>query len=164
MADRRRLREDSEPAERIDPLKGPDRGRIDAGAADTMEAVAAGDEVAGDLVADTVLAIGDTRVIGIEIMRLDVTGLVNRGEAGRLARVHQIERHLGLSVEHHRLAGGGMQIDAVPRAAKGELDAIVDQALATGARAGADLVEQRHRALFEQAGADPAEHVFRRLT
>ena len=32
-----------------------------------------------------------------------------------------------------------------------------------GARAGADLVEQRHGTLFEQAGADAAEHIFRRL-
>jgi len=56
-----------------------------------------------------------------------------------------------------------MQIDAVPRAAKGELDAMMDQALAMGARAGADLVQQRHRALLEQAGANAAEHIFRRL-
>jgi hypothetical protein len=32
-----------------------------------------------------------------------------------------------------------------------------------GARAGADLVEQRHRAFLKQAGADTAEHIFRRL-
>jgi len=44
-----------------------------------------------------------------------------------------------------------------------ELDPMVDQPLAMGARAGADLVEQRNRALLEQAGADPAEHIFRRL-
>jgi hypothetical protein len=32
-----------------------------------------------------------------------------------------------------------------------------------GACAGADFVEQRHRAFLEQAGADAAEHIFRRL-
>ena len=56
-----------------------------------------------------------------------------------------------------------MHVDAVARAAEGEFDAMVDQPLAMGARAGADLVEQRHRALLEQAGADAAEHIFRRL-
>ena len=56
-----------------------------------------------------------------------------------------------------------MHVDAVARAAEGELDAVVDQALAMGARAGADLVEQRYRAFLEQAGADAAEHIFRRL-
>src|SRR3984957_906674 len=52
VADRWRLRQDSEPAERIDSLKGLDRRRLHAGAADAMESVATGDEVAGDLVAD----------------------------------------------------------------------------------------------------------------
>jgi hypothetical protein len=40
---------------------------------------------------------------------------------------------------------------------------MMDQTLAVGARPGAYLVEQRHRSLLEQAGADPAEHIFRRL-
>ena len=96
-------------------------------------------------------------------MRLDVGGLIDGGEPGRLAGVHQVERHLGLAVDHDRLAGGGVHVDAVPGAAEGELDAVMDQPLAMGARAGADLVEQRHRAFLEQAGADAAEHVFRRL-
>ena len=56
-----------------------------------------------------------------------------------------------------------MQVDAVARAAEGELDAMMDQAFAMRARAGADFVEQRHGAFFEQAGADAAEHIFRRL-
>ena len=56
-----------------------------------------------------------------------------------------------------------MHVDAVPRAAKGQFDAMVNQALAVRARAGADLVEQRHRAFFKQARTDAAEHVIRRL-
>ena len=39
----------------------------------------------------------------------------------------------------------------------------MDQPLAVRARSGADLIEQRHRALFEQAGADAAEHIVGRL-
>ena len=35
--------------------------------------------------------------------------------------------------------------------------------LAVGARAGADLVEQSHRAFLEQAGTDAAQHIFGRL-
>jgi hypothetical protein len=56
-----------------------------------------------------------------------------------------------------------MYVDAVPRAAKGQFDAMMNQALAMRARAGADLVEQRHGALFEQTGPNAAEHIFRRL-
>ena len=47
--------------------------------------------------------------------------------------------------------------------AEGELDAVMDQALAVRARAGADFIEQRDRAFFEKAGADAAEHIVRRL-
>ena len=53
-----------------------------------------------------------------------------------------------------------MHVDAVARAAEGELHAVVDQALAMGPRAGADLVQQLDRAFLEQAGADPRQHVF----
>ncbi len=128
-----------------------------------MKAVAAGDEVAFDLVREAIPDIADARAVAIEIMRFDVGGLVDRGEPGRLAGVHQVERYFRLAVDHDRLAGGGVHVDAMARAAERELHAMVDQPLAMGARAGADLVEQRHRAFFEQAGADPAEHIFRRL-
>ncbi len=39
----------------------------------------------------------------------------------------------------------------------------MEQALAMRPRARADFVEQRHGALFQQAGADAAEHIFARL-
>ena len=58
---------------------------------------------------------------------------------------------------------GPAVVDAMTAAAKRKLDAIVDQPLAVRARAGADFIEQRHRALFQKAGADAAEHIFRRL-
>ena len=45
------------------------------------------------------------------------------------------------------------------RAAEGEFDPAMDQPLAVRAGADADLIEQRHRPLFEQAGADAAEHI-----
>ena len=49
------------------------------------------------------------------------------------------------------------------RAAEREFDAVMHQALAMRALAGADLIQQRHGAFLEQAGADAAEHVFRAL-
>jgi hypothetical protein len=128
-----------------------------------MKTVAAGDEVAFDLVADAVLDISDARAVAIEIERFDVGGLIDGGEAGRLAGVHQVERHLGLAVDHDGLAGGAVHVDAVARAAEREFDTMVHQPLAMSALPGADLVEQRHRAFLEQAGADPAEHILRRL-
>ena len=44
-----------------------------------------------------------------------------------------------------------------------ELDAMVHQALAMRPRTGADFIEQRHGAFFQQSGADAAEHIIRRL-
>src|ERR1700754_4746653 len=103
-------------------------------------------------------------MIGVEIVRLDVGGFIDRGETGRLARVHQIERHFGLAVDHHGPAGGRVHVDAMSRSAEGELDAMMYQALATGARPGTDFVEQVDRSLFKQAGANAAEHIVRRLS
>ena len=48
-------------------------------------------------------------------------------------------------------------------AAECKLDAMMDQAFAMRARAGADLIEQGDRAFFQQAGADAAEHIVRGL-
>src|SRR6185437_12349724 len=58
MRDRRRVREDAEPPERIDPLESLDCIRLHGDAADAMKAVAAGDEVALDLAGDAVPQIG----------------------------------------------------------------------------------------------------------
>src|SRR4030095_11691171 len=97
-----------------------------AGTADAMKAVAAGDEVAFDLVREAVLDVADARPVGVEIMRLDVGGLVDGGEAGGLAGVHQVERDLGLAVDHDGLVGGAVHVDAVPGAAERLVDAMID--------------------------------------
>src|ERR1700676_2848642 len=79
LADRRRLRQDPEPAERIDPFERLDRRRLYAGAANAVKTVAAGDEIAIDLVRDAVLDVSDARMIGVKIVRLDVGGFINGG-------------------------------------------------------------------------------------
>ena len=99
-------------------------------------------------------------MIGVEIERLDVFGLVDAGEPGRLPGIHQVERHLGLAIDRHALAGRAVQIDTVAFAAEGKLDALMHEALAMQPFAGADLIEQGHGAFFQQAGADSAEHIF----
>src|SRR4051812_38288391 len=163
MGDRRRFREDSEPSEGIDALEGLDRRWIHARPADAMGAVATGDEIASDLVAHAILLVAYARTIGVEIVRLDVGRLIDRRQARGFARVHQVEGNFGLAVDHHRLAGGSLHVDPMPRAAESQLDALMDQALAVGACARAYFIEQRDGALFEQPGADAAEHILRRL-
>ena len=47
----------------------------------------------------------------------------------------------------------------MPRAAEGELDAVMDQTFAMQPCGNADLVEQIDRALFEHAGANARQHI-----
>ncbi|MGY4617965.1 hypothetical protein ACVWZ4_003192 [Bradyrhizobium sp. USDA 4472] len=111
-----------------------------------------------------VLDPGYARVIAIEIMRLHILGLVDGGEASRFPRVHQVERDLGLAIDHDRLAGRGLHVDAMPTAGEGKLDAFMQQPFGMRPRAGADLVEQSNRSLLQKAGPDASEHVIRALS
>ena len=162
VADRRRLRQDPEPAERIDPLEGLDRRRLDAGAADAVKAVAAGDEVAGDLVADAVLDVSDARMIGVEIMRLDVAGLVDRGEAGA-CRARPSGR--GSPRSGHRSSRScrwpafmSMRWRAPPNASSMPSWTRPSRCSRAPAPTSSSCVD---RALFEHAGADPRQHIVR---
>ena len=125
-----------------------------------MEAVAAGDEVAGDLVLDPVLAIAHLRPLAVEIVDAHVLGFVDRDRAGGLPRIHQIPGDFRLAVHGHVLAAGETaQIDAVARAAEAKLDAAVHQALRVQPRADARPVDQVHRALLEHARADAPKNI-----
>ena len=98
--------------------------------------------------------------MAVEVVQGDVGGLVDGGQAGGAARVHQIARQLGLAVDHHALAAGqAAHVDAVALAPPEHFEAAVDQALAMHARTDADLVEEVDAHLLEDAGADAAEHV-----
>ena len=53
----------------------------------------------------------------VEAVRGDIGGVVDRRQAGRCARLHQVARDLGLAVDDDPLAAGQpMQVDAVARA------------------------------------------------
>jgi len=90
-----------------------------------MKTVAAGDEVAGDFVFDPVLPIAHDRMLAAEIAECHVLGLIDGNAARGVACVHQVARHLGLAVDHHRAAGQRLEIDAVHRAVEAEAAARV---------------------------------------
>ena len=94
-----------------------------------------------------------------DIVQGHVLRRVDGRRADRRAAVHQVLGDLGLAVDHHRLAGQLLEGDAVAHAVDADLDAVVHQAFAVHARADAGLVEQIHRALLDDAGADAAEHI-----
>ena len=128
--------------------------------ADAVEAVAAADEVALQLLRLAVLAEADPGAVAGEIVDGHVLGLEHdlaaRGETG----VDQILGHLGLTVHGHGLAGERAEIDAVPPAAEAQLDAVVHQADRAHPLANLRLIEQVDRALLEHARANPPLHVF----
>ena len=128
-----------------------------------MEAVATRDIVAFDFLHDAVLAVAHDRTVGLEVAQADVQRLVDGRGADGGARVHQVAGHLGLAIDRHRLAGQRLEVDAAAHAVERDLGPVMDEALALQPRAGARLVDQRDRALFEHAGADAAEHIVLRF-
>src|SRR5207253_10860816 len=65
---RRRFRQDAEPAERIDPVVILEHACRKARPADAVEAVAAADEIAFDLLRLAVVAEADSRMAAVEIV------------------------------------------------------------------------------------------------
>ena len=109
---------------------------------------------------DPVLAPGDAGAGAVVVQGLHVLGPVDGLQAGLRALRHQVARDLGLAVDHHLLAGQGLDVDAQPRGPVGHLEARVRQALLAQPGVDAGLGQQVHGGLRQHAGADAAEHVF----
>jgi hypothetical protein len=160
LRDRRRVAQEPEPAERIDPLVVLDRAVRHALAADAVKAVAAGDEIAIDRLRLAVGPIGHARPFAQNIVQRDILRLVDGRGAGGGAAVHQILGDLGLPVDHDGLAGQRLEVDAMPHPVDADLRAVMHEAFAVHARADARLVEEIDRDLLDDTGADAAKHVF----
>ena len=151
VAGRLRLGQDAEPGEGVEPVVDGHRGGRDRRAADAVEAVTAGDEVAVQRAAGPADAGPPADVVhrdpaGVEDQRLPV------GQALR----DQVAHHLLLAVDGDALAGEPGQVDAVVLALKTQLHAVMRQALAVQAGGHAGIGERVHAALLEQPGADAA--------
>src|SRR5260370_35593911 len=116
--DWRRLRQQPEPAGRVDAFECFDGIAGDVPPGDAVETVTAGNKIAGDLVRSTVLDVTNARAIAVEIMQTDVGGVIDRDEAGLLASGHQVARDFGLSVDGDcHAVRGVVQVYAVAYAA-----------------------------------------------
>ncbi len=157
---RRRLGQDAEPGEGIGPfVSRQDAGR-NARPADAVKAVAAGDEVAGQLVLRAVQAIADARLAAVDIVDRDVRRLeTDLSVLGEAQGDHVLHR-LVLTVDRDRAAAGQVfKIDPVAAAGEANFDAPVDQALAPQAFAEPRLDQGFDGDLLQHAGPDPALHV-----
>ena len=117
----------------------------------------------GRLVVQPAVAIAHDRCIAVEAVEAHVLGLVDGLRAGRAARVHQVARDLGLAVDDDRLAHERVEVDPVPFAARCDLDAVMDEALAVQAPRDVGLLDGLDGALLEHARAYASEHVVGRV-
>ena len=128
-----------------------------------MVAIAAGDEIAVDLLAPAVLRVAHPRPAGIEIIDRKRLRFPDDAAACRLTCIRQIFLYLGLAIDHHASAGKTLQIDPVRAAVEREFDAVVRKTLAHHPRPDTSLVQQIDRAPLEQSGPDARLDILTRL-
>ena len=159
IRDRRRVRKQTQPSERIDALVGTEEVCGYAVAADAMKAVASGDEIADDLARCAAFNKIDASLVTLQIMQADGAGLVNGVLTRRCSRIHQIACDLSLAVDRHCTAHQCVEIDVMPDAAESDLGAVVSQSFLGDATTGSCLLQQRDCPWFDEPGADTSENV-----
>jgi hypothetical protein len=154
------LGQDAEPAERIDVLARREHAIGHRRAADAVEAVAAGDDLAAQLVALAVVAVAQRRLVGVDALWRHVLGPEQERRAGFDASGDQVLNDLLLAVNRDAAAVGQLvERDSVALAAEAQLNAVVHEPLPLEALAHAHLEQEVDGALLEHAGADAALYV-----
>ncbi len=121
-----------------------------------MKAVAAGDEVADELLLPAGMPEPDLRRLAGEIVDADIGSLEQDPPAVGEPACDEVLHHLLLAVDGDALADQVAEIDVVQGAVEGEMNAMVKHSLALHARAHAGLDQEVARPLLDQAGADAA--------
>jgi hypothetical protein len=149
------LGEDPEPTEGVVALEASEHSRGDRPAADAVEAVASGEDVALELPRPPIVDEADTRPIGRQVVHPDVAGLKEEWQPARDARTDQILDDLRLAVNHDRASRQLAEPQAVTLDLELELDPAVREPLAFDRDADAELGEEVGVALLDHTGADP---------
>jgi len=121
-----------------------------------VKAVAASDEVAGDLQRGAAGAAGHPRLVGEDVVQADLARGVDGFRAGRGAPVHEVPGDLGLPVDRHRLAGQRLEREGMAHAVDADLHAVVHETVAVHPAANPGLVKEIARNLLDHAGAHAA--------
>lgn len=148
ITDRRSINQDAEPAKRINLLVGANGVWRHAGAAHAVIAIATGYEVATQLAVHPAMAVANDGAGAVKTVHARAVGLVNRRQARRGTRVHQVTRHFGLAIDRNAPAGEPQKVYAVQSVVEGNLDAIVHQAFPVQALGDAHAFEQVDRGLL----------------
>ena len=125
-----------------------------------MEAVAAGDEVAGDLAGLARSREGDARPRAVEIVDRGLLGLEQDRPVIGEPPGDQVLHHFLLAIDGDCLAAGQLpEVEAVPMLADLDLDALMHEAFALEPRIEAGFPQGIDAALLEHAGAHPVLHI-----
>ena len=123
-------------------------------AAHAVEAVAAGDGVAAQLVVGAVVPEADAGRVGVDVVHADVVDLEQQLGARRQPRLDEVADHLLLAVDGDRGTAGQLrQRDPVPDAVEAQLEPLVHEPLAVQALAQPGGPQQVDGALLEHPGA-----------
>ena len=155
VGDRRRMGEHAEPGKVVGPAIGFDDALGHGRAADAVEAVAAGDEIAFEHLVDAVLPVMDARPGAVEILDARHLGFEDQRRAGFQPGGDQVLHHFELAVDHHAAAGQGRQVEMDGAAAEADVEPVVDHAFAAHAPVEAEIGERVDRAGLQHAGAHP---------
>src|SRR5262245_51156216 len=149
--------QDAEPTERVGPREDGQRAVRNGLAADAVRAVAARDEIAGDLLRLPRAAEANLRRLAIEIVNAYLFDLEEDFRARIETRVDQIFDDFGLAIYRNGAPASQLaQVDSVATPAKTQLDAAMNESLPSHPLADARFVEDVHSALFQNACADTA--------
>ena len=119
-----------------------------------MEAVAAGDDAAVQLVVLAAGHVPDDRGVALDLVDGHVRGLEHDRVSGGEAGSDEVLDDLLLAIDRDRVADELVEVEAVPATLEGQLDAPVGQALAVESFGDAELAEEGDAGVFEHAGAD----------
>ncbi len=161
---RRRVGENPQPAERINPLEHFQAVRRNRLPRHAMETVATGDVVTIESIRFAVLVEGDKGFSGFHAVGYDVAGFIDRLCTGVPTSGHQIAGDLGLAIDRYGFAARQrLQIDVYPAPIEGQFEACMHQPFGVHALTHSSLTQQLYHALFEDTGADASEHIVRGL-
>src|SRR5258706_3282610 len=156
----RRIGEDAEPSEGILSLVLSEDPCRNARPANTVGAVASGDEVADEFVIAAIFPIAYLWLSVVKVMNADVFHLKVHVAAGRDPSIVEVFENFVLSVDRDSLAAGEfLKINPVASALEAQFDAVVDQAFTLHPLADTHLGEQVHGSLLQHARADAFLHI-----
>ncbi|MNN18272.1 hypothetical protein D3C81_1314780 [compost metagenome] len=128
---------------------------------DAVKTVAPGNVVTLQAVNLPVLLERQVRSLAFERVRFDIARRVNDRCTTGFTRLHQVTGHLGLAIDHHRLATGqGLEVQTLAAPADEQFDAFVHQAFTVHPRCHTGFTQQVDSALLKYTGTDAPEHVF----